>query len=122
MSIGWMTAFKAIPWRDVIAAAPAVALGAKKLWTSVKSARTDTAPEAGPETIEDQVRALQMQVSELTRESTASTELISSLAEQNARLVEAVEVLHGRVRILLAAGLVAAVLLLGLGIRYQFLP
>ena len=33
---GWLTAFKVIPWGDVIAAAPTVARGAKKLWDSIR--------------------------------------------------------------------------------------
>ena len=76
---------------------------ARKLWTSVRS--KDAAPAEGnwPEARLD---ALEAQAEELRRELAASSDLIANLAEQNARLVEAVTVLRVRQRILFVIGAV----------------
>jgi hypothetical protein len=111
---GWLTAFKVIPWADVIAAAPTVARGAKKLWDSVR----DTAPAAGgppPGSPEGRLQALEGQLVDLRRELAVSSELINSLAEQNARLVEAIGILRVRTRALLAAVVIALTLLVAVG-------
>lgn len=102
MGMGWITAFKAIPWGDVIAAAPTVAQGAKRLWNTVKSRSEEEAASAGSAGVDNRLHKLEERVSELERESAASSELIRSLAEQNARLVQAVEILRVRTRVLLA--------------------
>jgi len=59
-------------------------------------------------------RALEEQVAELRRELTAASELVSNLAEQNTRLVEAIEVLRVRTRVLLLISVVVAIALIGL--------
>jgi hypothetical protein len=116
MAISWLTAFKAIPWGDVIAAAPAVAQGAKKLWGAV--GRGDAGPAAAPGSLpadaEGRLRTLEAQITGLQRDNAASSELIKSLAEQNSRLVDAVEILRVRTRALLALCLILTVLLAGL--------
>jgi hypothetical protein len=107
--MSWITAFKVIPWRDVIAAAPIVADGAKKLWTAARKKSPE--PVADTATLEpaDRMRMLETQVAELKREQTASAELIQSLADQNVRLVKAVDVLRFRTWILMAFCLLLAV-------------
>jgi hypothetical protein len=102
MAINWITAFKVIPWRDVIAAAPAVADGAKKLWTAARKKSPATAADTATLAPADRMQALEAQVAELKQEQTASADLIRSLADQNMRLVKAVDVLRLRTRILLA--------------------
>jgi hypothetical protein len=101
MAINWITAFKVIPWRDVIAAAPAVADGAKKLWTAAR--KKGPAPAADTATLApaDRMQALEAQVAELKEEQTATADLLRSLADQNVRLVKAVDVLRFRTWILL---------------------
>jgi hypothetical protein len=79
MGIGLL--FKVIPWGDVIAAAPAVVDGAKKLWGLARDRNSNEVADARPQSIDGRVRELEAQVSELRRESTASSELIKSLAE-----------------------------------------
>jgi hypothetical protein len=113
---GWITAFKAIPWADVIAAAPVVAQGARKLWTSIRSKGPDAAGARAMESTESRVQALEVKVTELKKELAASSELINSLAEQNARLVQAVGILRIRTRALLAACVAAVAFSAGLGI------
>lgn len=118
MAISWLTAFKAIPWGDVIAAAPKVAQGAKKLWGAVGKgdAGSTAAPGSLPADAEGRLRTLEAQIAGLQRENAASSELIKSLAEQNSRLVDAVEILRVRTRALLALCLALAVLLAGLAL------
>lgn len=118
MAISWLTAFKAIPWGDVIAAAPTVAQGAKKLWGAVGrgDAGSAAAPGSLPADAEGRLRTLEAQIAGLQRENAASSELIKSLAEQNSRLVDAVEILRVRTRVLLALCLALAVLLAGLAL------
>jgi hypothetical protein len=101
MAAGWLTALKLIPWDDVVANAPAVLRGAKKLWG--KAGHAGQAP--------DRVGALEQEVAQLREQADTAAAVIASLAEQNARLVEAVDLLRVRTRILMAAcGLLALAL------------
>jgi hypothetical protein len=108
-----MTAFKVIPWADVVSAAPTVVKGAKKLWSSVKTEEADAPPQeeraaqsATPESevlsaLDGRLHMLDRRIGTLGKEVVASSELISSLAEQNSRLVAAVEILRLRTRVLM---------------------
>ena len=111
--VGWITAFKAIPWAELIVAAPAVVKGARQLWASVRKQDAPPLAGEGPEAAQ---RSLDAQVAELRKELTAASELVTSLAEQNNRLVEAVEVLRARTRVLLAFFVIMAVAWIGLAI------
>lgn len=119
MAISLVAAFKAIPWTDVLAAAPTIVQGAEKLWGTVarKKAETqaqDYAEEKRPphaETLaqmEARLQTLEARIAEFQSEALSSSALIKSLAEQNAQLVRAVEILRVRTRILLTAGSVVA--------------
>ena len=103
MAISWITAFKAIPWGQVVESAPTVLRGARKLWGMAQ-------PQLGePSRVEHDV-------AELKEEVTKAAQLIASLAEQNARLVEAVEILRLRTRVLLVGGGVLLAAVVGLAI------
>lgn len=115
MPIGWMTALKLVPWGDVIEATPQVLQAARKL---MRSSKAETEPDAQgladgqtPSPLEQ----LQARVQRLEAEQRASAELIQSLAEQQAVVVQAVEALRRRNRLLVAAiallGIVCAGLL-----------
>jgi hypothetical protein len=95
---GWITAFKAIPWAGLIAAAPDMVRGARALWSAVKDREAPRAEGQGPEAGQ---RALEAQIDELRQELAAASEIVTNLAEHNKRLVEAVEVLRVRTRVLL---------------------
>ena len=123
MAIGWLTVLKMVPWGDVIENAPKVANGAKKLWQSVGkkpvpaaivTPATDAAPGSGsPEVaaLQVQLASLQVAVADLHQQMLASSELIQSLADQNAQLIKRVEV--NRVRLLwLAAWLLVLTVVL----------
>ena len=85
MAISWITALKLIPWRDVVENAPTVLRTARKLW--------DRQPQGQ--------HSLQQEVASLREEARRAAEVIESLAEQNTRLVQAVEVLRARTRLLM---------------------
>jgi hypothetical protein len=103
MAIGWLTALKLIPWSDVISNAPLVAEGAKKLWRA--AAKKPAAPElsgasasaaalTGTQTVAalvGRVATLESTVSDLHSQMVASSELIKTLAEQNAQLIVRIE-------------------------------
>ena len=123
MAIGWLTVLKLVPWTEVIKNAPAVAEGARKLWSSVGT--KNPAPEAAPRSdvtampLPDDVPAVlsarlveaETSVQQLQSQMQASSELIKALAEQNAELVRRVELNRSRVNwligLLLVVGVVA---------------
>lgn len=110
---GWITAFKVIPWAELIAAAPTVVKGAQKVWAAVAKQDAPRAIGPGPE---EKQRALEAQIEELRKELTAASELVTRLAEQNSRLIEAVDVLRVRTRLLLVVSLIMAMAVIGLAI------
>ena len=129
MAIPWLAAaFKAIPWKEVVTAAPSLVEGTKKLWSSVTRTQKQPSPanEQSGETsstrsdqlsaIEARFLALEARTTEIARQAVTSAELIKSLAEQNAQLVQAVEILRIRTRKLVlftaALGLATGFLLL----------
>ena len=117
MPLPWSTLVKAIPWSDVIAKAPDIAQGARKLWQQVST--RDTADSAGtpvpgtPSAPEARLTALAAQVAEMSTRQQESAELLSALATQNAELVGAVAALRQRNRLLAAATGLASVIALG---------
>lgn len=126
MAIPWMVLLRNVPWTDVIRNAPKVAEGAKKLWDTVggKTPRRPS-PDGGmeaassseplssePRTIADlqaRLATLETTTTNLHDQMLASSELIKTLAEQNAQLVARVEA-H-RVRVMWLAG---ALVMLGI--------
>jgi hypothetical protein len=78
--------------------------GARKLWSRRSPA----------EAASDPLAALQEEVAQLKEQANTAAGVIASLAEQNARLVTAVEVLRVRTRMLLVACGVLGAALAGL--------
>lgn len=125
MAIPWLAALKVIPWGDVIEHAPNVLKAARKLMDRQKaepelSTNTvmDMAGQSVPSLGELQNRliAAQVQMEGQAQTQVQLTETLAALAEQNAQLVSAVEVLRLRTRLLVwgMAALVVAMLCLGL--------
>lgn len=110
MAFPWMLALKVIPWGDVIEHAPKVLKGARKLLDS-----QDDAASPSPPTNDNgdtaRLAALEAEQARLQADLKQLAETAAALAEQNTRLIAAVDVLRWRTRWL--AG-VAAVLLVGL--------
>jgi chromosome segregation ATPase len=110
MPIPWLVVLQAVPWTDVIKNTPRVAEGAKKLWSRVS--KKSTAPSTDLEVLEPidasetlslaqlQARLAHMEAAtaELHSQMLASSELINTLAEQNAQLVARMEAARVRLR------------------------
>jgi hypothetical protein len=123
MAIPWLLALKVIPWGDVIEHAPKVLKGARDLLdrqrgreAPASDPRTQAIEMPGPATPE--VRALQQQlaaarddIGRLQQTQDQITQTLAELAEQNSRLVVAVELLRKRTRLLMGAVVVLAVVL-----------
>lgn len=117
MPIPWLVVLQAVPWTEVIKNAPKVAEGAKKLWSSVgkKSpvqAVSDDNVKRAPLTesesialLQSRLTAMESELSELHNQMLASSDLIKTLAEQNAQLIKHIE--ENRVRIKWLAVVVA---------------
>jgi hypothetical protein len=105
----WITALKIIPWGSVLESAPHIVKAAKQVFSAAKAepgsvAEASSSP-AGDGSVhpDKRVRLLEAKIIELGNEQRSSAELIKSLAEQNALIVEAIEVFRVRVKILLIA-------------------
>ena len=108
----WMTALKIIPWGEVLESAPHIVKAAKHLFSATKAdagsfaeAPNSSAGDglANRDKLDKRIHLLETRIVELSDEQKSSTALIKSLAEQNALIVEAVEVFRVRVKILLIA-------------------
>ena len=120
MALGWLMVLQSVPWSEVIANAPKLADGAKKLWNTVAGKPAlpkQPVPQAQPAAssdsqvlaaLEARAAALETAVSDLHGQMTASSELIKSLAEQNAQLVKRIEANRVRMLWLTAATAVLA--------------
>lgn len=127
MAVGWLSVLKIVPWTDVISNAPKVADGARKLWDVIagKTSPQDdpfpinpSAASSEPQnlaTLETRIIRLEKVASDLHRQLLASSELIKTLADQNAQLVKRVETNRKRVLWLgVTLAVVAMVAILGL--------
>jgi len=130
MAIPWLTVLQAVPWSEVIAKAPKVAEGAKKLWQRVgkKPAAPasdgplaeNTLPGEPPSLANLQARILRLEAAQadVHGQLLASAELIEALAEQNTLLIGRAELLHkrlGRLQVLVGVLAIVAVAALVLG-------
>lgn len=122
MAIPWLTALKVIPWGDVIEHAPKVLKAARKLMekpapdTAAASPQTAVdSPDAAPPSLgelKNRLIAAQAQLDQQAQLQAETSQTLAELAEQNARLVGAVDALRLRTRVLLVV--VAALLLVQL--------
>ena len=110
-----LTVLSHIPWGQVVDNAPKVADGAARLWSTVTGFRTKAADgtaasagakaPTGTEALRGRVEALEETVRHLSEQMQASSELIKALADQNAQLVQTIELNRSRlVRLAWAAG------------------
>lgn len=121
MAAGWVAALKLVPWGDVIEATPQILQAAKKLLGTTQKGNAEAAAgalkSAGGEPaipVALQLEHLRERVALLELEQQESAVLIQSLAEQNAQVVQAVEVLRLRQQRLTMAVSVLAVACTGL--------
>lgn len=102
MAIPWFSVLQAVPWGQVIDNAPKVVDGARKLWSAVakkppaeEGVAVDV-PPAADETaalraLRQRLTALEKFNAELHQQMLTSSELIKTLADQNAQLVNRIE-------------------------------
>jgi len=111
MAFGWITALKIIPWKDVLESAPHIVKAAKNLYAGTRTnasnpsetpdSPTSTSDSESLGSLNPRLYKIEAKILELSDEQESSVELIKSLAKQNARIVEAIEVLRVRTKILL---------------------
>jgi uncharacterized phage infection (PIP) family protein YhgE len=117
VAISWLTALKAVPWTDVVQAAPQIVKGARSLFATVRQGTADDKQNHGAAaSAASSMPELAARVDEVTAalrtvqaEQQTSADLIRSLAEQNAQLVAAIAIIRARVRLLLGICLALAV-------------
>ena len=120
MAISWMTALKIIPWGNVLESAPHIVKAAKHLFSATKADRDDYAstPDSGRRdglaNLDNRIKLMEERIAELRQEQQSSAELIKSLAEQNALIVEAVEIFRIRLKIVLVTSMILLGILAGL--------
>lgn len=124
MALPWLLALKVIPWGDVIEHAPKVLNAARKLMDRQKAPASpaitpkplDLAPDAQPSLGELRNRLIEARqlIDQQAEVQLQMTQTLGELAEQNARLVAAVELLRVRTRLLMfvVAALVIGVIVL----------
>ena len=134
MAIGWLSVLQLVPWSDVIKNAPKAADGAKKLWKAVgkKPALGDIPQSAhavalSPEaqaiaSLKTRVAAAEADIAALHEQMLASSELITTLADQNTQLIQRVERNRVQLRWLTWATLLALVLVLTLATATLLYP
>jgi hypothetical protein len=118
MAIPWIAALKIIPWGDVIEHAPKVLNAARKLLDKQKAPGVPVPASppldlgAEPPSL-GELRNRLIEARQLIDQQTAAqqqmAQTLSELAEQNARLVEAVQLLRVRTRMLIVAAVLLAV-------------
>ncbi len=111
MAFGWITALKIIPWKDVLESAPHIVKAAKKLYagtranvsnpSEVPDSPTITSDSENLGSLDSRLHHIESKILQLSDEQESSVELIRSLAKQNAHIVEAIEILRVRTKILL---------------------
>lgn len=129
MAIPWMWVLKTVPWSEVIANAPKLVDGARKLWSNVS--KQPTAPRGPDEVVrtapasvsadvalalarlDERIGGLENNLEAMHGQMLASSELIQSLADQNAQLVRRLEEMRIRLRRLGLLALAAGAFALG---------
>ena len=122
MAINWLFALKAVPWSDVVQAAPGNVKRARNLFNSAHTSEPPPVGTAEPYTgansdsVHARLNRLEVALQNVDAEQNSSADLMRSLAEQNARVVEAIEVLRARTRLLLglSIGLTVALVVLAI--------
>ena len=123
MAIPWLLALKAIPWGDVIEHAPSVLKAARKLMDRQRQSpgqagapaeQNPVSPVPSLVQLNNALIAAQGQIDHQAQIQCELTETLTELAEQNARLVSAVEVLRLRTRLLVWGAGAMLVWLIGL--------
>ena len=117
MAFPWMLALKVIPWGDVIEHAPKVLKGARKLLDRQQGDGSHQAGDPAADPAADTARwaAMEAEQQRLQADLRQLAQTTAEVAEQNAQLIAAVEVLRWRTRWL---GAISVVLLIALPVLW----
>jgi len=111
-----ITVLSNIPWGTVIDAAPRIAEGAGRLWEAARNLRRPKTPDAQPseapdtpqvtetERLQTRVTELEATVQAMREQLQASAQVLKDLADQNALLVQRIEVARQRVVLMAVIG------------------
>lgn len=118
MALGWLALLKVVPWTDVLAAAPQVAGGARKLWDAVgKKSPAETAlasdDDAGPAQMKQRIDRNEATLAALHGQMLSATQIITTLADQNTVLVAKIEDI--RIRLLWVGTVAVAAIIIAAG-------
>ena len=112
MSVNWFASLKDVPWSKVIGMAPTIVENGKKLWDKVSNkpggdgsgGTTQSAAElpvpAAIAAFELRLEALEKKSAQLREEAVASFDVVRAIADQHSHVVQAVDVLLVRTRVL----------------------
>jgi hypothetical protein len=116
MAAGWLTLLKLVPWTDVISAAPQIASGARKLWDSAAKSPSpaDAMSPPGPDVdakaaMAQRIEQAETALADLHKQMLSASEIIATLADQNAQLIAKMETMRVRL-VWLSVGTGAAAL------------
>lgn len=103
MAFGWITVLKIIPWKDVLENAPHIAKAAKNLYAGTRNntSSSGTTDSSAPTSDSGNKESTDFRLQEIEREILDLNSVVRSLAKQNVRIVEAIEVLRIRSKILI---------------------
>ena len=104
MAFGWITVLKIIPWKDVLENAPHIAKAAKNLYAGTKnntSFSSGTADSSAFTSDSENKESRDSRLHKIEKEILDLNNAVRSLAKQNVRIVEAIEVLRIRSKILI---------------------
>ena len=106
----WISSFKDIAWSKVQDAVPAIMEGARKAWGQAENkdvkavldaAETTSQGTATPESLKIWIDTLDKRTRQLSEEAVASFQVVRAITEQHSKMIEAVDLLLERTRVLL---------------------
>jgi len=126
MAVNWFASFKDVPWSKVIGMAPTIVENGKKLWDKVSS-RTEgdgsgeTTQSAAQLPVTEAIAAFELRLealekksAQLREEAVASFEVVRSITDQHSQVVQAVDVLLVRTRVLVRISILLGVVCVAL--------
>jgi hypothetical protein len=112
MAVNLLASLKYVPWSKVISMTPAIVESGGKLWDRISSRRAQASTVANPAgqtppstpealaAIEIRLVTLEKKTAELGEEAVSSFQVVKSIVDQNAQVVQAVDVLLARTQLL----------------------
>lgn len=126
MAVNWLASLKYVPWSKVISMTPAIVESGGKLWDRISSRRANAstvanpsgqAPPSTPEALaamEIRLATLEKKTADLGDEAVSSFQVVRSIVDQNAQVVQAVDVLLARTQLLLRVSILLGIVCVAL--------